>query len=133
MHGNGSKRYDISMLRDFLDHLLCELRLAQAELSSGNGAAAELSELVDVYRRKYNVPGMLEVCVVTNDVSSAAELQAAETVLHTIFADLRRVETSRLDELQGVFDEALRCCSQDRRPTRTFSAAELVAESEAEG
>jgi hypothetical protein len=72
---------------------------------------------------------MLDECVITNDVSSDADLKTAEASLATIFADLRGVEMSRLEELQGVFDEALRCCRQDGHSTRHFSAAELIAES----
>jgi hypothetical protein len=54
---NGSRCYDISMLRDFLDHLLCELRLARAVLvGESNETTVELRELIEVYRQNTTSP-----------------------------------------------------------------------------
>lgn len=126
-----AKRYDISMLRDFLDHLLCELRLAQLEFhSKSNGAPKDLTSLQEIYRNKYHTTGLLEVCTLENDVESAAEFETARELFASMFSDLRGVEIKRLEELQGLFDEALRSCAQDENPVRIFSAAELLASSE---
>jgi hypothetical protein len=131
MADNCPRRYDISMLRDFLDHLLCELRLAKAGFSAErNGAVGELSKLANVYRQKYNVPGMLEQFVLENDLAAGADLEAAEAIFAAIFADLRGAEIGRLEELQGLFDEALRCCARDDISSRNFSATELMSESQ---
>ena len=130
MAENGSKqrRYDISMLRDFLDHLLCELRVEHSNLDKGSEAtAAEWTAQQEVYRKKYHTTGLLERNLLQNDVESASEFDAASASFAAMFAEMRAVEIKRLEELQGLFDEVLRCCRQEEKPARTFSAAEMLS------
>lgn len=131
--GSSLKHYNISMLRDFLDHLLCELRLARLELSGeSDGPAADLITLRTVYRNKYHTTGLLEPSALQNDVESPPEFETAQALFASMFADLRGVEIKRLEELQGLFDESLRCCGQDVIPVQVVSAAELLANSASE-
>jgi hypothetical protein len=128
-NGAPPKRYDTSMLRDFLDHLLCELRVAQLSLGSApREAIADLSATQDIYRRKYHTTGLLEQMALDNDVDSAQEFDTANASFDAMFAEIRSVEIKRLEELQGLFNEVLRCCGQDEKPVRTFSAAEMLEE-----
>jgi hypothetical protein len=129
-NGATAKRYDTSMLRDFLDHLLCELRVAHSDLVSIAGEAGDdLTETQSIYRQKYHTTGLLEQSILENDVDSAKEFDSAKTSFDAVLADVRSVEIKRLEELQGLFNEVLRCCGQDQKPIRSFSAAEMLEES----
>ncbi len=127
-NGSTAKRYDTSMLRDFLDHLLCELRVAHSSYNPAeDGDLADLVRLNDKYRKKYNTTGLLEQSILENDVGSEAEFDAASSSFASMFSELRAAEIKHLDELQGLFNEALRCCGQTEKPVRSFSATEMLA------
>lgn len=119
------KGYDVQMVRDFLDHLLLEVRVQHYEnlkslkaLTKTNdmklayAAAAEPSESIfnemSVFQRKYAT-----ALVVSNVVNGedATESDVKEFTKEMLQANIERrdIQIGHLEALQDLFEEALMC------------------------
>jgi hypothetical protein len=120
----------VEMIRDFLDHLLWELRTGQFEATNGNTLNPELAEMLGKYMKKRQTVGLL----------FATEFEAISPESVRQWRDTRaRQQRGRvrcLEALSQVFREALACANRPKVfMIRRFDADRFdaeIAEMEAE-
>jgi len=105
--------YDVPMIRDFLDHLLWELRISHYELTTPktDKVHQELKGQLTKYVKKRNTVGLLA----SNQLAASAtpdEVERASVILKERLSNQRKVAIDHLEALADVFDEALRCASK---------------------
>ena len=107
------KAYDLDMIRDFLDHLLWELRNRHYEHAHPRAAFnQELAEPLARYCKKYGTRGLLGLTAVDANFGELPkdERHRLESKLHRVFARNTRVAIEMLEGLRAtVFEEAFAC------------------------
>jgi hypothetical protein len=98
---SGARRYDVEMIRDFLDHLLWEVRINHYEQITSE-VNPELKEQLKKYVRKRQTIGLLFATELDKkaDPSRLAEYRK-------IKAGLRQSQLLGLEALRPLFEEAL--------------------------
>ena len=105
------KRYDVEMIRDFLDHLLWEVRINHFENTADVGAInPELVEQLGKYIRKYNGV-LLPATVINREGATEDQAKATELTYRQIMRDKRQEQMEHLESLQELFADALKCAS----------------------
>jgi hypothetical protein len=95
-----ARRYDVEMIRDFLDHLLWEVRINHYEQITSE-VNPELQEQLTKYIRKRRTVGLLFATQITDlDPARLAEYR-------TLKAGLRQSQLLALEALRPLFKEAL--------------------------
>jgi hypothetical protein len=110
--------YDVPMIRDFLDHLLWELRISHHELTTPTPDQVhnELVGQLAKYIKKRNTVGLLA----SNQLATSAtpqEVERASAILKERLGCQRIAAIQHLEALADVFDEALRCAA---KPDTTY-------------
>lgn len=104
-----AKRYDVEMIRDFLDQLKLEVRLRQLENLDGSAKTPpELLAQLRKFADKYNA-GLLLAWELIPEGCTKDEYDAVRDRLRQLRAEGRRLELEHLDALEDLFREALRC------------------------
>jgi hypothetical protein len=120
-----TKGYDVQMIRDFLDHLLLELRVQHFEnlkllkalrttddLATAMKVTEETSrKLIDqlgVYQKRYQ-SSLITSDVIDGSNTTEAELKAVMTVVMEGMSAKRDRQIGHLEALQDLIDEALFC------------------------
>src|SRR6516165_9769432 len=105
-------RYDRRMIRDFLSHLLWELRAAefdyQQQRCEAAGSHPELDEVLDRFFQKYGV-GLLPLAMVDDRDATPAQVWAARREVRSTIRAKRRLQLRLLEALWPVLEEALEC------------------------
>jgi hypothetical protein len=103
--------YDVEMIRDFVDHLLWELRISHFETTgTGGGLNPELVDQLERYMRKRQTVGLLMGHQADRNIPREKVQQFREAL-----NALRQRQIDRLEALRPLLNEALFCAS---RPTR---------------
>ena len=127
--------YDRQMIRDFLNHLLWELRAVEFDYEQQRRGVAlrhpELDEVLDRFFQKYGV-GLLPLTMVDNRGATPEQVGAARRQLRVTVQAQRRVELLLLEALWPLFEEALECAdpfwwAEDRFPLRVIAARVIPA------
>ncbi|HID78440.1 MAG TPA: hypothetical protein EYP56_20925 [Planctomycetaceae bacterium] len=107
--------YDVEMIRDFLDHLLLEVRHQYQEYwqrardpDSQRQADPQLTRQLATYEQKY-ASRLVEWHAVDPRGASPEEVRRAVQVLSVRLARRRREQLRHLEALGELFDEALAC------------------------
>jgi hypothetical protein len=127
------KRYDLTMIRDFLDHLLWELRTSHYEaVQRGRGEEVTSPELVGTlakFNQKYGSV-LLPLAQMRRDGLTDAEFDESKANANRSMAELRDTQLGALESLQELFAEALKAaeCRTDLgfMPYLTVSAREFL-------
>ena len=102
------KKYDVKMIRDFLDHLKWEVRIAHFEYTSPPGATNdELVEQLAKYMKKYKVHGLLPYNAMPDDAS-----QEVVDSFRSEYAQKFQKQIDALESLGDLFTTALLCASK---------------------
>ncbi len=136
------KAYDTAMIRDFLHHLLWELKLAHFVDTHAPGATnEELREKVRSVQSKYpDSPALVPVTMFRNDGVSKAEALKARRALREAQAEKHQMYIDALEDLEPAIGEAIRCANsgakfgdQESLPAVQFNAREILSMLETEG
>lgn len=128
------KRYDLTMIRDFLDHLLWEVRISHFETvmrkrGKADTTSSELVETLSKYNQKYGSV-LQPILSVKRDGLSDEELNRAMANANAALAPIREDEIRALESLQSLFASALKAaeCRTDLGflPYSTVSAREFL-------
>jgi len=104
-----AKRYDVEMIRDFLDQLALEVRLRLFETSEGpNQKHPELVAQLRKFTEKYDA-GLLLAWDLRPEGCSGEEYEAVRDYLRKARAEGRKLQLEHLEALEELFREALRC------------------------
>jgi hypothetical protein len=103
--------YDVAMIRDFLDHLMWELRIQIYEHETGADAPLnpELTEMLEKYIRRRGT-----VAVIFNHATEKQPSPGELRELHAGMATLRKSQLRCLECLQTLFGEALKAARAPR-------------------
>lgn len=104
-----TKRYDVEMIRDFLDQLRLEVRLRMLENIEQPSAKhpdllAELRKFTD----KYDA-GLLLAWDLRPEGCTSEEYEAVRSHLRKARGEGRKLQLEHLEALEELFGEALRC------------------------
>ncbi len=104
-----SKRYDVEMIRDFLDQLRLEVRLRMLEnLEAPGQKHPELLAELRKFAEKYDA-GLLLAWDLRPEGCSSEEYEAVREYLRKARGEGRRLQLEHLNALEDLFGEALRC------------------------
>jgi hypothetical protein len=108
------RHYDVEMIRDFLDHLMWEVRVRHFEYTAAHDTLnPDLCAQLGRYMRKWHCAGLL----VGNSIAAKPDDMTAEVYasqIATISAGFLRQATewlAHLEALNGLFEQALGCAS----------------------
>lgn len=121
--------YNVGMIRDFLDHLLWELRIAHYENTRDDPDITnpEFIEILEKYQKRHGA-----VLWTANEiiVKGTTEEEQHQWMPHIkeYFAALHMEAIEHLEALQPVFENALRCAAMGSKafPVRTISLREFI-------
>jgi hypothetical protein len=103
------KRYDVEMIRDFLDQLRLEVRLRMLEnLEQPDQKHPELLAELRKFAEKYDA-GLLLAWDLRPEGCSSEEYEAVRDYLRKARAEGRKLQLEHLNALEDLFGEALRC------------------------
>jgi hypothetical protein len=106
------KGYDVPMIRDFLDHLLWEVRIVHFESTAAPGTInPELGEQLKKYMSKYHCALMRATDLVGEGLPEAT-FQRAARYWRTARQEVTASQIAHLEGLQGLFREAMDCASR---------------------
>ncbi len=133
------KKYDAEMIKDFLAHLVWEVRISHAEHSHLKATLdgpppinQELVEALREYTDKYDTFGLLPVLYLEDDVHDRAMLETAVSMFHE--AQRQRTEDwlKALEALRSLFKIATdiaglrRSKLNGKTPTMSFKASQFL-------
>ena len=117
------RRYNLEMIRDFLDHLLLELRVQHYELNQtlrrfgfagtlGEAAnyaiSPELTEKLNKYIEKYPCFLLARTVFYTEGATEQETAEVSKSVIRSK-SDMRDQQIGHLEALKKLFQEALKC------------------------
>lgn len=128
------KGYDVNMVRDFLDHLLLEVRVQQYEnqlalrgmeagldaTSANDEVKAKEAKIIDEqfthYLKKYEC-ALISTNVIDDKGATSEEKDRFVKKLYQLNIARREEQIGHLEALAGLFDEALSCAKYPFGPT----------------
>jgi hypothetical protein len=119
-----ARSYDVEMIRDFIEHLLWEVRIGHFEATSADGAInPELLEQIQRYQKKRQTIALLAA----NEIPASGRDEVG--ALKRRMAEVRQRQVDHLEALHTLFEEALFCASHPRTyPVRDHdSVADALA------
>src|SRR5262245_37258191 len=131
------KRYDVEMIRDFLDHLAWEVRILHYEsLNEDDSIHPKLEDQLAKYSRRYNAV-LLSVTELDYEGLPAAMVQRARNCWKAAQVRVIAEQLQHLEALAGLFNEAFECigfCYRNGNkralPARTIKARDIVTPKE---
>jgi hypothetical protein len=126
-----SNRYDVGMIRDFLDALALELRAVHKEsTSAGDRSRPEPIDQLRKYVEKYNGV-VMEVSRLDTEGLPAATLGRAVDNYKAARAAWAEEQLRHLEALRELFEDALQCAAKDinagnELPERWFKARDFL-------
>jgi hypothetical protein len=104
------RTYDVEMIRDFLSHLLWELRTSHYEMiGSGSRLHPELQEQLQRYMNKRQTVGLLFALKTKGDLATESKEQ-----IRKVRERLRTEQLRCLEGLMPLFEEALKCADHPK-------------------
>ena len=127
------KRYDVEMIRDFLDHLTWEVRILHYEsINEDDSINPRLEDQLAKYSRRYNAV-LLAVTELDYEGLPAAMVQRARNYWRAAQVRATAEQLQHLEALAGLFKEAFECIGYSNRnghkravPTRTIKARNIL-------
>lgn len=122
MPAKGKRKYDLAMIRDFLDHLKWELRISVFEATHPIGATnPELVEQLAKYMERYDVIGLLPFASAEN-----LSTESVEPIRHYVAKESQKY-LDHLDALDACLKMAFQCaqCDEDGYPVQIFKQGDL--------
>ena len=131
--GLSVKRYDVEMIRDFLEHLTWELRILHYESINEDDAINPKSEdQLAKYSRRYNAVLLAET-ELDYEGLPAAMVQRARHYWKAAQVKATAEQLHHLEALAGLFKEAFECIGFSNRignkralPRRTIKACDIL-------
>jgi hypothetical protein len=110
------RRYDVSMIRDFLVHLRWELRTRCIELTHELPASCkvpkdELYEQIEKYTKKWNC-ALVRMTTINTDGVPVEEIKVGELKARNLLATQAEHDLSALEHLDHLFEEAFECAAE---------------------
>ncbi len=115
------RKYDVEMIRDFLDHVRFEL---DSLIAGGEPAAQRIGQHVQELCTKYGLDYLL---FPIHDGTSKPELEQSQRCLRALQREGAESAIRALDGLEGVFNEALRSIGGIRVPSWVGSSTRSPA------
>jgi len=103
-------RYDLEMIRDFLDHLTWEVRILEHEATHPGAINPELVDQLSKYQTKRKTVGLLVTSTVSAEAAQADPEKFA--VFRILQGKVRACQLAHLDALKSLFDEAFLVASE---------------------
>ena len=131
--GPSVKRYDVEMIRDFLDHLKWEVRVLHYESINEDGSInSKLEDELAKYSRRYNAVLLAET-ELDYEGLPAAMVQRARNYWKAAQVRATAEQLQHLEALVGLFKEAFECINFSNRfgnkrvvPVRTIKARDIL-------
>lgn len=128
------QRYDVRMIRDFLDHLTWELRTClfelQQQITNPSRDTPLNPELLEQLRKHQEKRQCVLLPATDIDASGTTpnEARAVVVAISRIEAKQRQEQLENLEALAGLFEEALHCARgpAGRLPTRKIRAVDFL-------
>ena len=106
------QRYDVEMIRDFLEHLKWELNIKHFESNYPNKTNPELVEQLEQYIVKRNTAGLLYGLYIDTKGISAEDAEESIKSFRIAEAEIASEAIDALESLERVFEEALDCATK---------------------
>jgi hypothetical protein len=134
------KRYDVEMIRDFLEHLTWEVRTLHYEsINEDDSIHPKLEDQLAKYSRRYNAV-LLAVTELDYEGVPAAMVQRARNYWKAAQVTATAEQLQHLEALAGLFKEAFECIGFSNRigskravPARTIKARDILPPEEGGG
>src|SRR5262245_17771199 len=132
-HGPSVKRYDVEMIRDFLDHLTWEVRILHYEsINEDDSINPKLEDQLAKYSRRYKAV-LLAVTELDYEGLPAAMVQRARNYWKAAQVRATAEQLQHLQALAGLFKEAFDCIGFSNRfgnkrtvAVRTIKARDIL-------
>lgn len=124
---NSQSGYDVAMIRDFLEHLMWEVRIARAESTHLQSHAHP--DLVDALARcmeRRDTPALLAAEKIVQDGATDDEMQRAAELLRAGNAKRMLRFLKALIILKPLFDEALTFAERGSLVVREWKARDVI-------
>jgi len=130
------RNYDVEMIRDFLDHLMWELRIIHFENTNPSGADhGELMSQIQKYQQEYRgSKALMAIMTMATEGYSLADVERARRNFRRVRAVQMEEAIQHLEELAPIFEEALACAamsssdSPDQLPAKRVDAGLLLGD-----
>jgi len=123
-----AKPYDVEMIRDFIDHLMWEVRISAMETQRDNVKPnPELVDQLKKYVDKRGVVGLLNVNELQDDVGGEFG-QRARHILRDKLNAQRKDWLLHMEGLGELFQEALQCAEKPKHLSKVVTMAHTVLE-----
>ena len=99
------RRYDVNMIRDFLEHLRWELRTRCVELTHELPTSGKIPK-DELYEQ------MVRMTTINTDGVPAEEIKAGELKARKLMATQAEQDLSALEHLDRLFEEAFECAAE---------------------
>ena len=131
--GLSVKRYDVEMIRDFLEHLTWELRILHYEsINEDDTINPKLEDRLAEYSTRYNAVLLAET-ELDYEGLPAAMVQRARNYWKAAQVRATAEQLQHLEALAGLFKEAFECINFSNRfgnkrvvPVRTIKARDIL-------
>jgi len=131
--GPSVKRYDIEMIRDFLDHLTWEVRILHYEsINEDDSINPKLEDQLAKYSRRYKAVLLAET-ELDYEGLPVAMVQRARSCWKAAQVRATAEQLQHLEALAGLFKQALECIgfsnrigNKRRLPARTVKARDFL-------
>jgi hypothetical protein len=131
--GPSAKRYDIEMIRDFLEHLAWEVRVLHYEsINEDDSINSKLEDELAKYSRRYNAV-LLAITELDYEGLPAAMVQRARNYWKAAQVRATAEQLLHLEALVGLFKEAFECIGFSNRignkralPRRTIKVRDIL-------
>jgi hypothetical protein len=131
--GPSVKRYDVEMIRDFLEHLALEVRILHYEsINEDDSINPKVEDQLAKFSRRYNAV-LLPVTELDYEGLPAAMVRRARNYWKAAQVRVTAEQLQHLEGLVGLFKEAFECIGFSNRirnkralPTRTIKARNIL-------
>ena len=131
--GPSVKRYDVEMIRDFLEHLAWEVRVLHYEsINEDDSINSKLEDELAKYSRRYNAV-LLAITELDYEGLPATMVQRARNCWKAARVRATAEQLQHLEALAGLFKEAFECIGFRSRtgnkralPVRTIKARNIL-------
>ena len=131
--GSPVQRYDVEMIRDFLDHLTWEVRILHYEsINEDDSLNPKLEDHLAKYTRRYKAVLLAET-ELDYEGLPAAMVQRARNCWKAARVRATAEQLQHLEALAGLFKEAIECIGFSNRignkrpmPARTIKARDFL-------
>jgi hypothetical protein len=102
------RRYDVRMIRDFLEHLMWEVRIREYEKKTGDpmNINPEFVEQLRIYMRRYHCLCLMPVNILDNDLNTPEEFAEAMQNFRKYLQSSMEGFVAAMEEFWPLFEQA---------------------------